>query len=258
MNNTNQMGIIITRHVCSRETNFYWNHNIKCLTRLYPHLKIVIIDDNSDKQFIKKLNYNNDNITIIDSEYKGRGELLPYIYFIKNNFFQNALIIHDSVFMHVKINFLKLIKNNVKVMPVWHFNPDKEDIDNRMIISSNLQNAYQIQSKLSLNENILGLNHLKWYGCFGVQSFINRDFLLKINQKYNIMNLIPCIRTRTDRQCLERIFGCIFYSEYTPPKKSLLGDIMIYQKYGYSFKEYMNDIKRKRLPKLIIKVWTGR
>lgn len=257
MTSVDKMGIIITRHVNSKETNFYWNHNIKCLKRLYPNLKIVIIDDNSDKQYLKEFKKYED-IKYIQSDFKGRGELLPYIYLIKHNFFQNALIIHDSVFMHVKINFLKLINENVKVLPIWHFNPDKEDIDNRMILSSCLQNANQIYSKLNLNENILGLNHLKWYGCFGVQSFINRDFLLNINQKYKITNLIPYIKSRQDRQCLERIFGCIFYSEYNPPKKSLLGDIMTYQKYGYAFQEYMNDIKKKRLPKLIIKVWTGR
>lgn len=257
MTSVDEMGIIITRHVKSIETNFYWNHNIKCLKRLYPHLKLVVIDDNSNEKFLKTLN-KYDNITVIKSEYKGRGELLPYIYLIKNNFFKNALILHDSVFMHVKINFLKLIRDNVKVLPIWHFNPDKEDIDNRLNIASYLHNANQIYSKLNLNENILGLNHLKWYGCFGAQTFINRDFLLHLNRKYMLTNLIPHINTRQDRQCLERILGCIFYSEYKSDKKSLLGDIMCYQKYGYSFKEYMTDINKKRLPKLIVKVWTGR
>ena len=257
MTSVDPMGIIITRHVKSTETNFYWNHNIKCIKRLYPKLKIIVIDDFSDKNFLKPF-HQHDNITIIQSEFKGRGELLPYIYLIKNNFFKNALIIHDSVFMHVKINFPKLIHDKVKVLPIWHFNPDKEDIDNRMMISTYLQNTNQIHSKLNLNENILGLNHLKWYGCFGAQSFINRDFLLNINQKYMITNLIPHIKTRQDRQCFERILGCIFYSEYKSVHKSLLGDIMTYQKYGYSFQEYMSDVNKKRLPKLIVKVWTGR
>ena len=257
MESVDEMGIIITRHVKSTETNFYWNHNLKCLKRLYPKLKIVIIDDNSNEKFLKPLNEYS-NTTEIKSEYKGRGELLPYIYLIKNNFFKNALILHDSVFMHIKINFLKLIRDKVKVLPIWHFNPDKEDIDNRMHIATYLSNSNQIYSKLNLNENILGLNYLKWYGCFGAQTFINRDFLLQLNQKYMITNLIPHIKNRQDRQCLERILGCIFYSEYKSKKKSLLGDIMSYQKYGYSFQEYITDIHKKRLPKLIVKVWTGR
>lgn len=257
MSSEDKVGIIITRHVKSTETNFYWNHNIKCISRLYPKLKIIVIDDNSDKKYLKSLKEYN-NITFIQSEFKGRGELLPYIYLIKHNFFQNALIIHDSVFMHIKINFEKLIREKVKVIPIWHFNPDKEDIDNRLRLSSYLNNSNQIYSKLNLNENILGLNHLKWYGCFGAQSFINRDFLLYLNQKYSIINLIPYIKTRPDRQCLERILGCIFFSEHKSVHKSLLGDIMIYQKYGYSFQEYISDLKKKRLPKLIIKVWTGR
>jgi hypothetical protein len=58
---------------------------------------------------------------------------------------------------------------------------------------------------------------------------------------------------------LERIFGCLFFAEYKfSNKKALLGDIMKYQKYGYSYKQYVNDIKKGRLPKTIVKVWTGR
>ena len=30
------------------------------------------------------------------------------------------------------------------------------------------------------------------------------------------------------------------------------------KKYGYSYKQYVNDIKKGRLPKTIVKVWTGR
>ena len=45
-------GFIITRHVNSENTNRYWNHSIKLLRRLYPNNKIIIIDDNSDKNFL--------------------------------------------------------------------------------------------------------------------------------------------------------------------------------------------------------------
>ena len=73
----NDYGFIITRHVISELTNKYWNNCIKCLRSFYPQKKIVIIDDNSNKDFLKSF-YNFDNIEIIESEFPGRGELLPY------------------------------------------------------------------------------------------------------------------------------------------------------------------------------------
>jgi len=117
----NSFGFIITRHVNSQNTNKYWNHSVKLLRTLYPNIKIVIIDDNSNKSFIKA-DFNYNNIEIIQSEFPGRGELLPYYYFIKHKFFENAIIIHDSVFIHKRINFNKL--NGTKVLPLWYFNSD--------------------------------------------------------------------------------------------------------------------------------------
>lgn len=251
-------GVIMTRHVTSHETNHYWNYSINCLHRIYPHMKIVIIDDNSNYQFVKSY-HQCQNVEIIQSEFKGRGELLPYVYYIKQHFFDNALIIHDSVFIHSRINFDKLINDKIQVRPVWFFYPDKEDIENRLRIASKLNNAYGIMNQLTLNDTVLGMPHLKWYGCFGVQCFINRDFLLHLQRKYSITNLVDAVYTRKDRQCLERIFGCLFFAESKPSeRKSLLGDIMKYQKYGYTYKQYVADIKKGRLPKTIVKVWTGR
>ena len=78
----NNYGFIITRHVNSELTNKYWNNCVKCIRRFYPYRKIVIIDDNSNKDFVKSF-YNFDNVEIIESKFPGRGELLPYYYFHK-------------------------------------------------------------------------------------------------------------------------------------------------------------------------------
>ena len=76
-------GFIITRHVNSETTNKYWNNCVRCIRRFYPCRKIVIIDDNSNKEFlIPFANYT--NVEIVESEFPGRGELLPYYYFLKN------------------------------------------------------------------------------------------------------------------------------------------------------------------------------
>lgn len=253
----NSFGFIITRHVNSEQTNKYWNNSVKLLRTLYPLQKIIIIDDNSIQKYVKS-EFNYKNIQVIHSEFKGRGELLPYLYYLKTKFFENAIILHDSVFFHKRVNFEKL--DGINVIPLWHFNSDKENVNNTLRITRNLLNSYNIQEKIQLNDSFISLSHLKWYGCFGVQSYINHNFLKYIESKYKITNLVPAVKCRLDRCSLERIFGCIFFTENQKilNKKSLLGNIMSYQKWGYSFEQYNNDIHNKKIPKLIVKVWTGR
>jgi len=99
-------GFIITRHVNSEKTNNYWNLCIQSIRRFYsPYkYKIVVIDDNSNKDFVKaETNYA--NVIYIQSEFLGRGELLPYYYFYKYHFFEYAVIIHDSLFFLKKLKF---------------------------------------------------------------------------------------------------------------------------------------------------------
>ena len=249
-------GFIITRHVNSELTNKYWNNNVKQLRKLYPFRKIIIIDDNSNYNYVKP-EFNYENIEIIQSEFNGRGELLPYYYFLKYKFFKNAVIIHDSVFIHKRVNFEKL--NGINVMPLWHFNSDQENILNTKRIIKHLKNYQNIESKLS-HEQIIGMPRDKWYGCFGVQSYINLNFLENVERKYGITGLIQSVNCRADRCCLERIFGCIFFTEYQImlKRKSLLGDIMKYYKWGYTYDEYTRDLKKGIVVAPIIKVWTGR
>jgi hypothetical protein len=250
-------GFIITRHVNSMKTNRYWNQCVKLIRTLYPNKKIVIIDDNSDYQYIKA-DFDYKNLVIIQSEFPGRGELLPYYYYLKHKFFQNAIIIHDSVFLHSRINFESL--NGMNVLPLWFFYSDKENIENTKRISKKLKNNVLVLNKISHELNVLGLSIDKWFGCFGVQSYINLKFLEHIESKYSITNMISAVTCRSDRCSLERIFGIIFYNE--SPRlhkiKSLFGDIMKYQKWGYTYDEYINCLKKGTIPKTVVKVWTGR
>ena len=253
----NNYGFIITRHVTTNLTNNYWNHCVKLLSTFYPERKIIIIDDNSNYEYVKA-EFDYKNVEIIQSEFNGRGELLPYYYFLKYKFFNNAVIIHDSVFFHKRIHFEKL--NGENVLPLWFFYPDKEDINNRKRIMRYLKNYQIVDNKLSNDPDVLGMPHLKWFGCFGVQSYINLHFLERIEQKYRLTNLISAVKCRRDRCCLERIFGCIFFTECQNilKQKSLLGDIMKYHKWGYTYHEYIEEFKKGNIKMPIVKVWTGR
>jgi hypothetical protein len=173
-------GFIMTRHVNSEKTNDYWNNSIKCIRRFYPNIKIVVIDDNSNYDLVKAHNEYK-NVEIIKSEYKGRGELLPYYYFYKNKFFDNAFIIHDSIFIHKRIDFERL--KSIDVLPLWHFNPDKENVNNSLNLVSNFRNKYLLYKSLTLSDVAILGRRPDWYGCFGVQSYINHNFLLRISNK---------------------------------------------------------------------------
>jgi hypothetical protein len=251
-------GFIITRHVNSEQTNKYWNHNVKLIRSFYPLKKIIIIDDNSNDIFVKA-EFEYKNIEIIKSEYPGRGELLPYIYYLKNKWFNNAVIIHDSSFIHKRIPFEKM---KVPVLPFWHYPYDKENISNLLRIASYLKHNSFIRQRLSGSEiNVLGMNNNEFDLCFGGQCYINHSFLTILEKKYKISNLVNAITCRTDRCGFERILGLLFTNEYSNLKKlkSFYGDIRSHHlSFRYNFDQYMSDLNNKIVYNPIIKVWTGR
>ena len=255
-------GFILSRHVNSELTNRYWNTCVNQLNLIYPSTSIVIIDDNSSPEFLKA-DQEYKNITIVQSEYPRRGELLPYYYFYKNKYFDNAIIIHDSVFFQCKLAFNKLEKSQIKVLPLWHFDYLKnENNTNTTKLAHVLKHNSKILELIGNNQVVLGLNRQNtWSGCFGVQSYINHQFLSFLQDKYQLFNLLQVVNNRQDRCCLERLFAIIFYIEYPILNqfKSLLGPINKYCKWGTTYDEhceYMKKYGKSRIP--IVKVWTGR
>lgn len=251
-------GFIITRHVNSEKTNKYWNQCVKLIRFYYPLKQIIIIDDNSNQEFVKAEQIY-ENTTIIQSEYHGRGELLPYIYYLRHKWFPNAIIIHDSLFIHRRIPFEKI---NIPVLPLWHHNYDKENLNVLIRITSSLNNNYKLIQKLNKTDiNILGLNKNSFNLCFGGQTFINLAFLEKIQYKYNINALVNVVRNRLERCAFERIIGLLFCEEYPQLNNinSLFGDILNKNKaFKYNYDEYINDLKQNKILYPFVKVWTGR
>ena len=252
-------GFIITRHVNSDLTNKFWNQCVKLIRTHYPFRKIIIIDDDSNYTFVKA-DHEYKNTAIIQSEYPKRGELLPYIYFLKHQWFDNAIILHDSVFIHQRIPFEKI---KFPVMPLWHHNYDQEHLDNLLRISNYLKNNFHLKQKLQgPGINILGMpTDDKFDLCFGAMTYINLNFLKKIESKYNLSNLINCINCRKDRCGLERIIGLLFFQEFPHLKNigSLFGNINNhYMSFNYNYDQYFQDFQNKRAHEKFVKVWTGR
>jgi len=252
-------GFIITRHVNSTQTNKYWNQCVKLISTFYPLNQIVIIDDNSNQELVNS-DFDYKNLNIIQSEYPKRGELLPYYYYLKYKWFPNAVIIHDSLFIHKRIPFEQM--SIIPVIPLWHHKYDKENVSNIIRIVSSLKNSKFLINKIKKqDEIILGMKNNNFNLCFGGQCYIKLGFLEYLEQKYRISNLVHTIHNRTDRCSLERILGLLFCQEYPNILKinSLFGDIMRQSRaFNYNYNDYSNDLNNKKLIHPFVKVWTGR
>jgi len=239
-------GFILTRHVNSEKTNKYWNNCVKQLIKFYPLRLIVIIDDNSNTNLLKA-EQEYPNVITIQSEYPSKGELLPYLYYAVYKWFDYAVIIHDSVFFETRIPF-----ENYKfpVIPLWYF-PNihmNTHYDNNIKLLNSLNYSNILKRNMIKNKKILG--------CFGVQSLIKYEFLIYIIKKYGLVRLLKNVNNRDDRCSLERIFAIIFWLELKS-YKSILGNIFNYN-FGFSYDEYINDKKKNRINKNVVKVFTGR
>jgi len=232
------LGFIFPRHVSSEKTNLYWQYSYDQIRRYYPDNPIVIIDDSSRGRPDLITEKEMTNTIIIDSEYPGRGELLPYIYYLKYKWFPRAMIMNDSVFINSQLD---LTFDKYKML--WCFENPHENVAGETFMLSQLSNS----------EKLLELYHdpSKWYGCFATMSLISLEFLIEIDAVHDIKRLLDLVTTRANRCALERVMGCMLQANY--PLTVLLGSIHSYCQWGFSWdqKEYFNHLP-------LIKVWTGR
>ena len=232
-------GFIMLRHVNSEETNKYWIESYSCIRSLYPDNMIIIIDDSSNYVFITEIPLI--NTLIIQSEFKGRAELLPYIYYLNGNYFDTAVILHDSVFIKKYIDF-----TDHQNKYIWKFEHEWDETTKELELLSYLDNSEEL---ITFYEK----KH-KWNGCFGAMSVINHSFLKKIDAKYTLKNLIPHINNRKDRMAFERVISVLISITNETTTSSVLGDIHEYISWNYSYDEYI----QKLVDRPVYKVWTGR
>jgi hypothetical protein len=237
------LGFIIIRHVNSANTNEYWIESLRCVKKYYPNHPIMIIDDNSNQEFLST-DIDLTDVTIVQSEFHKRGELLPYYYFYKLKPFDKAVIIHDSVFVQKYVNFDHV--NDISFL--WSFSSHKwvHCPDSELKIISSLKN----------NDTLIRLYDCKniWLGCFGVMSCITHDFLSIMVENYDMFRLLDHIDSRFKRCCLERVFAVMCYS--LVDVNSIFGDLHTYINFQhYDFQQYKNN-ELNDFP--FVKVWTGR
>jgi hypothetical protein len=255
-------GFIILRHVNSSQTNEYWKLAYQSIRQIYQNL-IVIIDDNSNKDFLNEKDIVLTNCIIVEGEFPKRGEILPYYYFYKNHYFEKAVIIHDSVFIKKFIDF----ENMQRVVFFWNFehkwDKPKDEIPLLHYMCKSLNNDF-FSELFDLHSN-----PDKWQGSFGAISVIDHSYLVHLQNKYNFLELINHIDTRILRMAIERILGLICchddpsFVNVKPLAEDIHGYILYLSNnrtsYEYSFDMYLEDIQNNRQKDAsIIKIFTGR
>jgi hypothetical protein len=238
------IGFIILRHVTCSVTNEYWKECYSCIKRFYPKNRILIIDDNSDYAYVTDDPL--DNTMIIRSEYPKRGEYLPYYYYLKTNFCETAVILHDSVFIKTYINFNV---NSYKILLEF----GRENITDPSSIQHQRTFLSAINSE-KLNNFYIKKDFNIWKGCFGCMTAIKYNYLKSIDNEFRLACLIPHITCKYARCAFERIIGCLLQVNVT--EKSLFGSIHTYCPWGLTYNGYLRQEYNKNLP--MVKVWSGR
>jgi hypothetical protein len=239
---------VILRHVRDEDDDALWKRCYQSIRQFYTKTPIVIIDDNS------KINLpwgDLENTLIIQSEYPGAGELLPYYYFLKYKWATKMIFLHDS--MLLKRRFYNSELNHL-VKFHWHFETHRHDDDNgiRMLLRP-----------LTNSDELIYYNHQKslWNGCAGVTSIIDISVLEHLESKYSLTSsLIKTIKTRTDRMSLERIFAILMFKEgyITKSNCSMFGNVFDYPRYGQQVDNGFLEHLRLTYHGAILKTWHGR
>ena len=214
-----EVGFIIPSFCKNEENLKVCKFCIDSIRKFYPKNKIIIINDYSYID-IEKAFENYKNIDIVLSMNKGSGDTTTYNFFLENKPFDIAVIMNDSMFFENKIENLEKINT---VMPLWHatnhiceWDDIKEPITEynkkHNIISHSDWIVHHIEKYFKdtkFGDYALDLynNHKnKWSGFFCLSTIINHNFLKKLNEKTNILQLLKDLNTNRSRRVSETMF----------------------------------------------------
>ena len=243
-----KLGFIVLRHVNSARTNEYWIESCRRIRRHYPTNKILVIDDDSDREHLKETQL--DNVRVIESEYPRRAEMLPYYYYLHNREFDRAVILNDSAFLNAPLAI-----PDVPHCALWSAPENYAD------------QAMSLPKKAFGPERVAALSAMAvtdgWRSCFACMAAITHDCLKDLNDRYPLDLFLQPLwdsrcPARTARMHFEQTMGCMLQS-IVPCPRSLFGDIHDWCKMegveygGIAFE----DLKAHPTPPLV-KVWTGR
>lgn len=255
-------GFVMIRHVSSKITDLYWKESYSAIRRIYPLAPILIVDDSSDRRYLREDIHMTRCTVVYDTENKGRAELLPYYYFHRLKPFSQAVILHDSVFLQAPLPDLgqplgrRHGPNQTGIQFLWTIPHYHEDTIQTEI--HDLINALPEKEKQDVRSMY---THTKadWTGTFGVMSVVDWEWLNEVVERYDIFNRwFPLLKDRSYRCALERVLGVVAYHHRpTRVSPSFFGVIGQHLRWGLTFMEYLGSYE-EFAAQPIVKVWSGR
>lgn len=235
---------VILRCVRSADQNRLWKRAVASVREFYPTQQIVVIDDNSTHADPVP---SEDGIVVIQSEFPGAGEALPYYYFLKHRWAERMVFLHDSMFLKRCFKEHELLPRN---RFLWHF--DIHRWDDNAIINRIMETPELIA--YNANKNL-------WHGCFGAAMIVSYDTLLAIENRYGtIQRCIERIRTRHERMAFERILAILMFKEgvVSLGACSINGLIFRHPRAFFPITEEEMDRYKRSYHGLCMKEWIGR
>ena len=249
------VGFILLRCVRKKEQNTLYKECYEAIRKYHPDLKIIIIDDNSDKNVLEN-DYPMKNVEIIESEYPAAGEYLPYWYLLQRKMFKKAIFIQDSMILNTRIPFEEV--NDY--MYLYEFQSNNPKYHN-FIPNDDIINLLKLTKD---SENIMKYyNAGDWKGCWGSMMLITSDFISELEEKVGISAWKGVINTRAQRMALESAIGLsCMYIKHDKEKYSFFGDWADSNTFQYPGNEkhtldmYLAD--KSMIKDKLIKIWNGR
>lgn len=244
-----EVGFIVTRCVKKGSQNALYRECYEAIRRFHPDLKIIFIDDNSNKDVLEE--YPMTNVEIIQSEYPAAGEYLPYWYLLQYKMFKKSIFLQDSMILNARIPYEEV--DDYKF--IYEFTADRLEFNEVNIL---------IDGCLKPNEMRYLYDSNLWAGCWGSTMVITSDFLQKVEDTLEISRWSKLINTRNMRMGLERgiALACIF-TKGNNEGFSLYGNINDMGTFKdpelnskHTLEMYLGD--KTRIKDSIIKIWNGR
>lgn len=248
---TEDLGFIVPRCVKKPQHNVLFKECYNAIRKYHPTVKIVFIDDNSDKAVLE--DYPMTNVEVIASEYPGAGEYLPFYYLLKRKLFKKAVLMQDSMILNTEIPFE--MTDPYKFL--FYYNAHESGSDPTPLLE-----------KTKIPNELLALHtDGKWKGCWGSSMIITYDFLKKIEDKIGILEWKDMINNREMRIKLESAIAlaCIHLKNDTPVETNTVGgycyDLQVMKEYnllGKTFDVTAYSQDKDKITDKIIKVFNAR
>lgn len=196
------------------------NHCIQSIREKHPNQKkVVVVDFTSTNELVQSAIVNNPDVLFELSTEMIPADMLLLDYYKKNNYFNKAILLQDSMMLKTKfcvsditdITYLWYFTNHRKH---WHSINEPDTVYNKMhnIITHDDLNMHVINTKIENPDfkeycRDIYYNKNEWCGCFGTCCIITYDFLNKLDKCTNIIQLQKQMTNNRLRRSIESIFA---------------------------------------------------